>query len=455
LLFRSEVAAAMGGDIEFDQDLGTARDEAGWLSECIYWRHQFLDVAPLDVTVASGPAYSATFEDLRGATDTSPVAGVGDEAFVYLRQVWGLDGPVAALVARTGGAVILLSLGIADQTVDGALVLAGDTPSQQQILVNLATTAIGRLTGPPEPAAQVCKLLPLADAAALLGKTLTQAKDVDEHDQWDPSCHYEGSDSYGSGNFIELFVSVEQSGTGQSNFDACKSSGEAVPGLGDEAIFARSGCTIRVGLIDSFGTPLLVHGGDTVIVVGMRDSGARATMQEVARRLLAALGIASGPTPAPTAFDILSHPCALVTAEQVSSIMREVITETTERGVTVNGPGGGCQYSTTAGNLYPPLTVGITVGDADERWPTVGSLGKEDQVPLPGLGDEAFSETFPPDPPFDSTVRIYIRRGETILQLFSDAVPASDGRWLAAGTPEEQLQMLIKLAELILPQVPQ
>jgi hypothetical protein len=456
LIFKTEAAAAIGVPIEQSQEEGGESDPEGWRSECVYYRQPSFDQAPLDVTIASGARYRAVFDDLKTEPGSTVRSGLGDEAFLRMSTIAGLDEPVGALFIRLGNALIGLSLGIVDLTDDGGMTLAGDAAAQAQMLDSLAALAVSRLASPPTPAPKTCPLVAVADVVGLSGVSVASAEDIDEHDVWGPACQYKTAD-----DVMQLDITVNHGPTAQANFEACKVGANAVVGAGDEAFRTVRPCTINIGG-RFISEPFIVRAGDTYIAVAINEIGELGYAHvpdldlKLARLTLERLGLKVGTTPSPTGFDILAHPCALVPADQAGSIMHEAITETSETAITVDGPGGGCEYSTAAGSLYPPLTVGVTIGDADARWATAGDLSKDEHVPLPGLGDEAFSETFPPDPPFDPTVHVYVRRGELILQLFSDAVPTTDGeRWVAAGTAAEQLQMLTQLAQLILPQLPQ
>lgn len=445
LIFNAEAAAAIGTSIETSQEQAASSDETGWFSDCVYYRHVFFDEAPLDVTLAAGDQYVSRFEDMKTEPDTSSQSNLGDDAVLRMSTIDGLDGPVGALFVRLGNAVLGLSLGIVDVADGGGVVLAGDAARQQQILTNLAGIAIARLTGPPLEPAKTCRLLSLADAAALTGDTFASAEDVDEHDALGPNCQYKGDNGR-----IVLLLSVNSAATAMSRFETCKQNGTPLVGAGDEAIQGRGDCGALVVNFLPLQPVVMVRSGETIITVAQASPNNNDESPDpgvaIARKVLLQLGLDPGITPAPTAYDVLAHACSLVSQDQVGSIIGEPITNTEERS-------GVCEFHSGADGLYTPLFLGISVGaDAVSQFP---NYKNPDTVPLAGVGDEAYSETFPGDDSYAATVRIYVLSGQTVLLLFMDASKqAADGAYLAPGTPPEQIQMLTQLAQLILPQLP-
>jgi hypothetical protein len=447
LLFKADVATVVGTTVEQAQEMSANSDETGWLSDCVYWRHAFYDQAPLDLTLSSGQASQERFADIATEHGVAPLAGVGDEALIRVSTIWGLDQPLSALFVRAGGAYLGLTLGIVDVTDEGTLVVPGDSAAQQTMLVDLANIAVRRLTGPPEPVAKTCDLLSLADASAITGDPLTAVEDVDEHDVLGPTCHY--NDATGK---TLLLVSVNDQQVARDRFDTCQQTGQVVVGAGDASFLGRQDCAALIVDYLPLEPVLYARSADTILTVGQasphNNNDSPDPVTAVARKVLGELGLNVGTTPAPTAFDIRAHMCDVVTAAQVSSILAIPITSADTGAAT-------CQYHSGDGS-FTPLWVGVALGpDAVTSFQNVGSLPKSEQVPLTGLGDQAFSETFPADSGYPSTVRVYILSGQAVVSLFMDASGmAPDGvSFVAPGTAEQQLAMLREIAEIILPQL--
>jgi hypothetical protein len=454
LLDRSEVAAAIGSSIEEAQDLGLNADDTGWITECVYWRHQYHDQAPLDVTLASGPTYLARFDDIRTEPETSPIGDLGDDAVLRLSTVWGLDQPVGALFVRIGDAVIGLSLGIVDITDDGTLIQAGDGPAQKAILLDLARTAIGHLTGPRVETAKTCQLLSVEDAASLTGAPLTSTEDVDEHDEWGPACHYTAGDEN-----VLLFVGVNRQPDAASRFDACSESGQPVPGVGEDAFIGQGDCRyVKIGFY-GIEQPLMTRSGDLVLTVAqpMNDpTGWIARLTAVARQVLQELGVDPGTVPTPVSEQALGHPCGLISDAEVSTIVGEPITSTYEEPSTPDYPVGDCEFHAGDGG-FVPFDLQISAGpDALRQWGAYRGYERGDKMPVEGIGDEALSETSEgyADQPL---VRLMVLSGDAVLELAMGTIreAADYSTEIAPGTPDQQLEMLRELADIILPRLRQ
>lgn len=458
LIFEADVASAIGVSIEASQEIAANSDGTNWLSNCVYWRHLYFDQAPVDVTLAAGDEYVAKFQELKTLPGTSSKSGLGDEAFLRMSTLAGLDGPIGALFIRFGNAVLSVALGVVDVTEDGGLVLAGDAARQEQILDELAALAIGRLTQPPPVATDTCALLSLAEVGQLLGSTLTAATNVDEHGTWDPACHYFGSDSIGSGNYIDLFLSVQHGAAGLANFDACGANAEPQLGVGEQALWAGNGqCVIRVGSFDFFSTLLLVRSGDTLMTVSARQDGRldsdqlRAVDVAIARHVLQRLGLDPGSTPPPLAVDALAQPCSLLSDAEVATAVRIGIATHYER-AAVDGLGATCYYALADSNLFPlhfELGSGqIAVGQFSDYKASGGHTAVD------GIGDDAVqtqSQTDSDQP----LVSLYVLTGQTVLKLYlgGNGQSTETFKVIAPGTPAEQVDILRGIAELILPRL--
>ena len=146
LVFKAEAGDAIGTTLEATQAQDSTGDNGdGWLSECTYWRHVYFDQAPLAITLADGPTYVAQFDDLRDQPDTTSVDGLGDEGFMRISSIYGLDQPVGSYFVRLGDAVLGVALGIVDISDEGVPVLTGDATRQEQILTE------SRRAGSPAP----------------------------------------------------------------------------------------------------------------------------------------------------------------------------------------------------------------------------------------------------------------------------------------------------------------
>lgn len=454
LIFKSEVAAAIGVSIEHSQEMSASSDATGWLSDCVYYRHAHFDQAPLDLTLAAGDPYVVLFDELRSAPETSSRSGLGDEAFVRMSTIAGLDGPLGAMFVRIGSTVIGLSLGITDLTDDGGLVLAGDSARQEQILADLARLAIQRLTQPPVEAAKTCALLTIADIAGLTGVTEPEATDVDEHDIWGPACQYKGS-----GVFIDLNVAVSTQPAATENFATCQAAGETVFGLGDEAFLDHGPCVMRVGSF-FISSPLMIRSGSTVIAIAISIDGALSNFSNVdglsaiGRLVLQHLGLNPGTplaTVDPAAFN---QPCDLVSDGDVSSILGVTIGAHFGRGEAENAGQALCIYSAAEISIQP-LTLTLVRGDeAVQEFGNKTLFQPDRYTTVPGIGDAALTDQYQSETD-QPLVSLYVRRGDAVLTLRMGPVRQSDDflSYVAPGTPAEQLDMLRQLAGIILPRL--
>jgi hypothetical protein len=380
---------------------------------------------------------------------------LGDEAFLRTSTLTGLDGPLGALFVRIGNAVIGLSLGITDVSDDGGLVLPGDGAKQEQILDDLATIVITRLTKPPAESAKTCRLLSVDDVAGLAaGVALTAAEDVDDHDVWGPSCQYKSAD-----DIVQLDLSVNTGSAAQANFEACAVGGEIALGVGDEAVRSRTVCPIKIGF-RFYGDPLLVRSGDTIVEVAVNATGELGYNTtpdfavKVARLTLERLGLDPGATPAPVAVAAVTHPCGLVSDGEVASIVGVTIDTHFERGEAENAGQALCIW-TVPNSSIQPLTLTLVHGPEEVR--EFGNkilYSPEQYTSVPGIGDAAVSEQGQSDTD-QPLVTLYVRSGDAVLTLHLGPVRQSDDflTYVAPGTPAEQLEMLRQLAELILPQL--
>jgi hypothetical protein len=454
LLFKTEVAAAVGVSVEHSQEMSANSDVLGWLSDCVFYRHAYFDQAPLDLTLAAGDRYVELFNELRTAPETSSRSGPGDEAFVRMSNIAGLDGPLGAMFVRIGSTVIGLSLGITDVTADGGLVLAGDSARQEQILADLAGLAIQRLTQPPVESTKTCALLSIEDVAGLTGFTEPEAIDVDEHDIWGPACQFKGS-----GVFTDLIVAVNTQPAASEHFATCQAAGETVFGTGDEAFLDRGQCVMRVGSF-FISSPLMIRSGSTVIAVAISFDGALSEfsnvdgMSAIGQLMLQHLGLNPG-TPLATADPTaLSHPCDLVSDDDVSSIVGVTIGAHFGRGEAENAGQAMCIYSAAEISIQP-LTLTIVHGEE-----AVSEFGNKTVYQpdlytiVPGIGDAALTAQYQgeTDQPL---VTLYVRRGDAVLTLSMGPIRQSADflSYVAPGTPAEQLEMLRQLAGIILPRL--
>lgn len=454
LLFKSEVAAAVGVSVEHSQEMSASSDDLGWLSDCVFYRHPYFDQAPLDLTLAAGDRYVVLFNELRTAPETSSRPGLGDEAFVRMSTIAGLDGPLGAMFVRIGSTVIGLSLGITDVTADGGLVLAGDSARQEQILADLAGLAIQRLTQPPVESAKTCALLSVEDVAGLTGVTEPEAIDVDEHDIWGPACQFKGS-----GVFTDLIVAVNTQPAASENFATCQAAGESVFGLGDEAFLDRGQCVMRVGSF-FISSPLMIRSGNTVIAIAISFDGALTNFSNVdglsaiGRLMLQHLGLNPGTPLATVDPAALDQPCDLVSDGDVSSILGVTIGAHFGRGEAENAGQALCIYSVAETSIQP-LTLTLVRGDEAVREFGNKTVYQPDRYTIvPGIGDAALtdqhqSETDQP------LVSLYVRRGDAVLTLSMGPIRQSADllSYVAPGTPAEQLEMLRQLAGIILPRL--
>jgi hypothetical protein len=462
LIFKAEVAAAVGVEIDDAQEIPTSSEDGGWLADCIYWRQSFHDQAPMELTLGSGKRYVDFFESLKALDGVTAADGLGDEGLLRLATVPGLEGPVGALFVRIGGAVLGLSLGIVGLAADGTPELAGDAAKQTQVLTDLARLAIGRLTGPPVVSAKICELLSATEAGALVGATFTEAVDADDHDIWGPSCRYlPGTAPNQLEKFIDLWVAVSSAPTARPHFDACRSAGAAAPGLGDEAFYAsyqQAECQVKIGFFFS-ASPLLVRSGDTVIALGYRSGGQldsgkfRAAFPAVARAILTKLGASPGATTPPVRADVLANPCLLATDAEVTAIMGATITAHYEFPADASGNRASCGYSVGLSGID---TVGLKLGQGEAA---LGSFNSEYRRTdywhaLEGFGDEAYTqqEKNETDQPL---VAVALRKGDVVLVLRLGPVRESADflSYVAPGTPDQQLAMIRKLVDLMLPRL--
>lgn len=451
LLYDSEVADELGVSIESNQELPATTDSSGWLTDCLYWRHQFQDEAPLELAVGAGARYVAVYQSLAGQPDVSSLPGVGDEAMMRMSSIDGLDQPVGTLYARVGDAVVSLSLGIVDVTDGGGLVQAGDAATQAQILLDLARIAVGRLTVPPTPAPSTCALLSANDAAAIIGVPLAAAQDVDEHDLLGPACHYVGAD-----NRLAFLVAVNQQPAAGVHFGSCQQGGQMVLGLGDAAVIGRGDCAALVVDLLPLQPVVLVRSGSTVVTIaGATANGSADALVEVARRLLTGLGLNSGSTPAPVASLALSHACSLASDHEVGAIINEPITSIYERDPALNAGISECEYHSGDGSFVPVDVKLMNGPDALAKWSAYQGIEKGNKVPVAGLGDAALSEQFPGYEDQPTLVNIYVLSGASVLEIDMGASRQSADylSYLAPGTPDQQLDMLQQLARLILPRL--
>lgn len=286
LLFRNEVGSALGLSIEAADSFETTVDNsAASVSECTFRPHDYDQFAPFVLTFAVGDRYTDDFGALATTASVSTVTGLGDGGLFRLDTIWGVGEPLGVLYVRIGNAILGLTLGIQAIEEDGSLDVV-DVDRQQQILVDLARVALGRLTGPPERAAQTCALLTVAEASDLAGLPIVRANDVDAQDEWGPACHY----SHGSG-VIELYVSVDAHETAAARFTECAQNSEPVLGIGDEA-YHNHFCQVPAGT-RFMTTTLLARAGDTVLTIGegglLPPEDARAVLIAVARFVIARL----------------------------------------------------------------------------------------------------------------------------------------------------------------------
>jgi hypothetical protein len=449
LVFKDEASAAIGVSIEAPQEIATNSDADGWLSDCAYWRHEFHDEVPIDVTLASGGVYLARFDEIRTQDGVVSLTGVGDEALFRLTTISGLDGPIGALFVRVGSTVIGLSLGIVDVTDSGGLLLAGDGNAQQQILTGLAAIAVHRLTSAAAPAAETCQLISVEQASQFTGIAISAAEELDNHDAWGPSCRYNSSD--GS---AELFISVNPRPTGMQNFDACKPTGEQVLGVGDDAYYDTSKCPILVGH-DYVANPLMARTGNTVVAVGLGSQvdfdRAKEIAKEIGRLVLGNLGLNPGSTPAPVAGYALDHPCSLASELEVGATVGVPIATSYERSA-VDGQEATCFYALADSNLYP-LNVRLGTGQNSVR-EFNDEKAFEGFLSVDGIGDEALQSQVQIDSD-QPLVTLHVRSGETLLDLSlgGNGHSTETFKVIAPGTPDEQLLILRQLAELMLPRL--
>lgn len=449
LVFKDEATAALGVEITVTDNFEQIADDgAGGLSDCLYKLHASGDIAPLEITLAIGDPYLADFEAMKQTGNVSGLSGVGDEALLRLSPVWGLDGPIGALFVKSSNAVLGLTLGIAGFGDGGSAILIGDGDRQREVLVGLAGIALTRLTAPAPAAANTCALISPEQAAGIIGVPLTSAEDVDNHDAWGAECHYR------SGEDVELFISVNSRPSGRQKFEECRSGGITVLGVGDEAFYDVSTCTIVVGF-RAIGNSLLVRSGETLLVVGeggqLEYERAREVIVEVARLALQQLGLDPGVTPPPVAADALVHPCTLVTDAEVGAAVGVDIPTHYERSA-VDGLGATCYFALAGSNLFPLyLSLGtgqIAVAGFSDNRTSAGF------TPVDGLGDEALQSQLQTDSD-QPLVSLYVRSGETVLELHlgGNGQSAETFKVLAPGTPAEQLEILRGLAQLILPRL--
>jgi len=463
LIFKAEVATAIGVPIEDTEELVTSSEGDGWLVDCIYWRQPSHDQAPMELTLGSGRTYLDFFDSLKGEDHVEAEPGLGDEAVLRLATIPGLDRPVGSLFVRIGDAVLGLTLGIVGLADDGAMQLAGDGPKQTVILSDLATIAIRRLTGPPEVSSKTCQLIDAAAATTLLGVTIASAEDVDEHDVWGPSCRYlDPAGPNANDRWIDFWLAVGSSQPLRSAFDACRPTGEIVPGLGDDAYFATFAgppdCKVKIGFyFDAL--PLMVRTGDTVVALGdggehsLAGPDRRERILAFARAVLAKLGAGPGATPPPVQGDALVHPCNLVSDADVGSILGTKIDAHFEDSANSTGTGASCIWSINIGSLQP-LTLRLGRGTAALNAFNSNIKRNSNYQPIDGLGDEAFTEqdVNETDQPL---VQVAIRKGDVVLELILGPVRQSADflSYVAPGTPAQQTEMIRKLAGLILPRI--
>jgi hypothetical protein len=447
LLFKDEATAALGVTIEDTQSTSSLTDEQGWDNDCLFRRHPYGDIAPLLLTLSSGQRYSDAFESLKLEEGVAPRAGIGDAALVRSSTIWGLPGQVVALYVESGGAVMELSLGVADLAADGSPVLVGSAEEQEQALVELATIATDRLTTPAGPTAETCQLLSLDEAVAMVGVPMGSAEDVDYHDAWGPACRYNGTD----GN-AELYVAVDTRPGAVEHFDECKTNGEAILGVGEQAFYA-SGCPIQIEF-DVIGNSLLARSGTTVVTIGeggqLEFEPGRALLVDVGRLVLQRLGQDPGAAPQPVASGALLHPCTLASNAEVAAAVGVEIANQSET-AAVEDLNAMCYYRTA--DEDQPLRLNLGTGQDAVRMFGYYADNPVYQA-VEGVGDEAYSTEIAveSDQPL---VTLSVRRGETVLelQLGGNGYSADTFKLIAPGTPEEQLALLRGLAELILPRV--
>ena len=315
LVLAAEVIAAVGIPIEEAEEVPGATDPSSWLSDCIYWRQESREQAPLKVTLAAGPAYLDVFAALRGADGVTAAEGLGDESFVRMVTVPGLDQPLGSLYVRLGNSLLVLAFGIVGVGADGGLQLAGDSAAQSAMLTDLAGFAIARLIGQPV------------------------------------------------------------------------ASPRETPG----------------------GAPLPVN--------------------EAA----------------------LAHPCGLVSDAEVGAIVGVQIENHEELSARADKTGATCDYRMEL--IGNPLTVRLGQGETAVQNFNADIRGIEGWAPVPGLGDEAFTQ---PDPYYgdESFVVVAIRKGNVVLELHIGPIGEDDsGSEVPPGTPEQQMEMIRKLAELLLPRI--
>ena len=452
LLSESEVAQAIGSSIDEGLEWAGEADESGWLSQCLYRRN--FEQAPLDLTLASGPSYVATFDDILLDPAATPLDGVGDEAVIRLSTVWGLDQPVGALFARAGGVVVGLTLGIVDVTEDGTLVQVGDAARQQQVLMALATIAIGRLDEPLVESAKLCDLLSAADASSLAGESLASSEEIDQGADPGPGCLYRSGD-----NSFQLFIGVDRRPEATSRYESCQTTGAPVPGTGVDAFVGQGDCgLIQLGFY-VFQGPLFSRSGDAIVTVGLfseRGSRSLDSLIGIARSVYERLGLDAGPPPPPpVAEQALAHPCDLISLDEVSAIVGEPITSTLEQPASSGYPLAECDYLAGDGR-FVPLVLWLSAGEyALQAWSTYRSDGSG-KVPVEGIGDDALSQDLGyADLPL---VRLWVLSGDAVLQLDMGTVGVSaDGSTdiVLGGTADEQLAMLRQLAQIILPRLRQ
>jgi hypothetical protein len=452
LLFEAEVAQEIGTSIASSQEWVASADESGWISDCRYFRQTILEQVPLDVNLGAGATYLANFEELKSQEGTSLLEGIGDEAVLRLSTVWGVDQPLGALFARVGDAVLGLSLGIVDVSEGGGLVLSGDATAQGKMLTDLATLAIGRLTGPPEEATRTCQLISVDEVVAMSGVALSKSQDVNEHDVWGPACHYSSADE-----IPQLDLAVNSGAQALANFDSCGAGARTVPGLGDAAVQTVWPCEIRIGLRFN-SSPLLVRTGDTVLTVGVNAVGSLGydgpsdLASQIAALALSRLGLGPTvtpgvlptPTPTPAGNSAVEHPCDMLTAAEVGSAI----------GVAVEArpysyEPGTCEYW-TAGNAFEPLVLRIGTGQVAVDYFN-NHLADGTNIAVDGIGDEAWREDFDCCADYN-LLGLYFRTGEVVVQLLISPIGESpDGSTdIAPGTPDEQMTWLSQWANLIL-----
>lgn len=463
LIFKAEVALAVGVDIDDAQELPTSSQDDGWLTDCVYWRQTSHEQAPMELTLGAGKTYRDFFDDLHGQDGVVAVAGLGDEAMLRLATIPGLDQPVGSLFVRLGDALLGLTLGIVGIGDAGALQLAGDGPKQAAILSDLARLAIGRLTGPPEVSSKTCDLIGATEASSLLGVTIGSAEDVDEHDRWGPSCRYlDPAGPNPSSKWIDFWVAVRSAGALRPLFDTCRPTGEIVPGVGDDGFFVTHqgppDCQVKIGFFFD-ALPLMVRTGDAVIALGdggehpLEGPDVRGRKIAFARAILAKLGAAPGATPAPISGDALVHPCALVSDVEVGSILGTKIDEHFEDSANAQGTGASCIWSINIGSLQP-LTLRLGKGtDALNRF-NANVKRNDNYQPIAGLGDEAFTQqgVNETDQPL---VQVVIRKGDVVLELILGPIRQSADylSYIAPGTPAQQTEMIRTLAAEVLPKI--